>query len=294
MLLFLLLGKINKMEMKLLIIGDLHGNLPEKIINAGKKADVILCSGDFANADKIRKLIFSNWGEKWFDIIGVKEARKLEKESFKSGLKILKELNKLNKKVYLVFGNADFYTNYSELNSEGKRLYVGNYKKEIRKLKNLHLIHKKRFKINNIEIIGFGGYVDSTEYIVNKIDSDKEEQEERERRYKEDEKSLFRLMKKAGKNIIFLSHYPAYKLFDKVKHKNSPMNNKHLGFLPYNKIIKKYSPLLFIHGHMHEYQGKKKIGKTMIINPGYGRDSKFAMIEIEGESKKIKSIEFVR
>lgn len=34
------------------------------------------------------------------------------------------------------------------------------------------------------------------------------------------------------------------------------------------KAIEKYSPLLGLHGHIHESRSAQKIGKTMCINPG--------------------------
>ena len=46
------------------------------------------------------------------------------------------------------------------------------------------------------------------------------------------------------------------------------MNGKHVGFKGYTEFIKKNKPTLFICGHMHEYQGEKKVGKTMIVATG--------------------------
>ena len=275
--------------MRILAIGDLHGKLPEKIKKAAGKSDFVLCTGDFANVDKIRKIIFSNWGEKWFDVIGIKEARKLEKESFNSGLKVLKELNELGKKVHLIFGNSDFY----EKRSIENNLFVGNYKSKIKKMKNLVLVDKKIKKVNDIKIIGYGGYVDSTIYIKENIDNTKEEHKKRVKEYNKDKKRLRKLVR-GKRGFIFLTHYPPYKILDKIKYKGSPMNGKHLGFLPFNEVIKKNKPILVICGHMHEYQGKKKLGKTIVVNPGYGRMGRYAIMEIDEQSKKIKSIEFGR
>jgi len=43
---------------------------------------------------------------------------------------------------------------------------------------------------------------------------------------------------------------------------------------------------------MHEYQGKKKLGKTMMLNPGAAYDGKAAIIEID--NYKIKKIKFIK
>jgi len=281
--------------MRILAIGDFHGKFPDKLKREARKSDLILCTGDFANADKIRKIIFKNWvDKKWYEAVGQKKAYRLEKDSFDSGLKVLKEINKLNKKCYLVWGNTDFYKEYGR--SEPSEIIPGYYNRKIRKMKNLVLVDRKKKKINGIDLIGFGGYVDVTDFIKYPVDKNKKEQKEREKRYNDYAKKLYRLFSKykPEKNFIFLIHYPPYKIMDKIKYKGSPMNKKRGGFLPYNKIIKKYKPLLVVNGHMHEYQGKCKIGKTIVVNPGLAQAGKAAMIEVDEKAKKVKSVKFIR
>ena len=81
--------------MKILAIGDFHGKFSQKLKRRIKKEnpEIIISLGDYANADKIRKIIFKYWtDQKWYEVIGLKKAEELERESFNSGLKILKEL----------------------------------------------------------------------------------------------------------------------------------------------------------------------------------------------------------
>ena len=276
--------------MKILALGDFHGKFPEKLKKEAKKADLILSTGDFADADKIRRIIFKNWTNKsWIDVVGKKKAKKLEKESFDSGLKILKELNSIGKKSCIIWGNTDFYK------GEGKNeIFPKYFDDKIKRMKNIILIDRKERKIKNIEAIGHGGYLDVTEFIRHPINKDKEKQKISLKRYKNYERKLFKLLsdKKPGKGFVFLIHYTPYGFFDKVKHKGSPMNGKHVGFEPYNRIIRKYQPLICICGHMHEYQGMKKLGRTIVINPGPAYEGKAALIELEGQ--KIKSIKFLK
>jgi Icc-related predicted phosphoesterase len=283
--------------MKFLALGDFHGKFPAKLRNIAKSKEIdsIIFLGDSANADKIRKMIFKNWTDKpWYEIVGMKKARQLEKESFNSGLKILKILNSFNKPVYLIWGNTDFYKDYTT--SEPPVIMPGFYDKEIRKMKNIILTDRKDRKLNNLEIIGYGGYLDVTEFINHPIDKDKEKQKRRLKRYMNDTRKLRELFLKykPGKNFIFLTHYTPYGIFDKVNFKQSPMHGKHVGWLPYNDVIKKYHPLLVLCGHMHEYQGAKKLGKTTIINPGPASNGKAAVIEINDETKGIEKIRFVK
>ncbi len=278
--------------MKILAIGDFHGKFPEKLWKEAKNADIILCTGDFADADKIRKIIFKHWTtKKWWEVVGMKKAAKLERDSFNSGLKILRGLNSISKKIYFVWGNADFYEEFDS--SEPRELMPGFYDNRVKKMKNLFLIDKKKKRINGIDLIGHGGYLDPTEYIKNPIDKEKSKQKKRLARYIRDERKLNKLLKKEkpGK-FIFLIHYTPYKIFDKITNKKSPMYGKNMGFKPYNEIIRKYKPILVICGHLHENQGKQKLGKSWIVNPGAAYNGKAALIELEGE--RVKSIRFLR
>jgi Icc-related predicted phosphoesterase len=278
--------------MKILAIGDFHGKFPEKLKRGAKKADLVLCTGDYVDAEKIRKLVFKNWKNKsWIDAVGKKKAKKLEKECFNSGLRILRELDSIGKKVFVIFGNTDFYKRDAYL--EPKDISPGYFDDIIRKSKNLSLVDRSKRKFKDIEIIGHGGYLDITDWIKHPIDKEKKKQKIRFARYNDYKKKLFRLFsRKKPKNFIFLTHYTPYKIFDKVKIKKSPIYGRHAGFEPYNQVIKKYQPLLAICGHMHEYQGMKKLGKTTIIATGPAYEGKAALIDIEG--KKIKSIKFLR
>jgi len=280
--------------MKILAIGDFHGRFPEKLKREARKADLIISPGDFANTDKIRKVVFKHWtSKKWWEVIGEKKAKKLEKESFYSGVRILKDLNRIGKKSYVIWGNGDFYKDW--ITSEPDSIIPGYYDNKIKKMKNLVLIERKKKKINGIEILGHGGYVDVTEFIRNPIDKEKEKQKKRLKRYKETEKELFNLFKaKKPRDFIFLIHYTPYKIFDIAHYKSSPMHGKHVGFEPYNKIIRKYKPFLVICGHMHEYQGMKKLGDSLIVATGPAFEGKAAVIEIDEKKRKVVNVRFIR
>jgi Icc-related predicted phosphoesterase len=46
------------------------------------------------------------------------------------------------------------------------------------------------------------------------------------------------------------------------------MSFQHVGSRALRKIVEKYQPPLYLHGHIHESAGIDYIGKTLIINPG--------------------------
>ena len=119
--------------MKILVLSDFHGKFPEKLkkIAKSKDIDLIIALGDYTNADKIRKLIFKNWTKgHWYDVVGLKKAKQMQKESFNSGVRILKELNSFGKPVYLIWGNTDFYKDYKTI--ESSKIMPGYYNDKIK------------------------------------------------------------------------------------------------------------------------------------------------------------------
>ena len=280
--------------MKILAIGDFHGKLPEKLEKVARRKDIdfIISSGDFANADKIRKIIFKNWAnKKWHEAIGVAKAARLEKESYNSGLRIMKELNKLKKNFYFVWGNSDFYREF--VTGEPEEIMPGHYDDALGKLRNLNLIDRRKVKIKGVEILGHGGYVDVTEFVRSSVDKDRKTYLRRVKRYKKQEREMNKMFrKKKPKNFIFVTHYTPYKILDRVNFKGSPMHGKKVGWEPYNRVIKKYSPFLVICGHMHENQGMQKLGSSLVVNPGSAKEGKAAIIEIEG--KRVLNVKFLR
>jgi len=77
-----------------------------------------------------------------------------------------------------------------------------------------------------------------------------------------------------------ITHCPAFKFFDVVKYEGkNPLNGKHVGFKGFTDFIKKYQPRVFVCGHMHEYQGIKQLGRTMIISVGAAKQGKAVIID---------------
>ncbi|MUN29126.1 metallophosphoesterase family protein [Sulfuracidifex metallicus] len=68
----------------------------------------------------------------------------------------------------------------------------------------------------------------------------------------------------------------------------------HVGSTSIRKLIEEYSPMLGIHGHIHESRAFDKIGKTVVINPGseYGEGILHATY-IVLEREKVKTHQFV-
>lgn len=111
------------------------------------------------------------------------------------------------------------------------------------------------YVFRGIRIMGLGG---SMEYIP------KSDDQYTERRMKW---RVFRMWKKLlryGGVDILVTHAPAY-------HLNDMEDLPHTGFECFNKLMDKYSPKYFVHGHVHaNYGGKFKrvdhYGETTVIN----------------------------
>ena len=80
------------------------------------------------------------------------------------------------------------------------------------------------------------------------------------------------------KKAIFNFHCPPYgtrlDLAPELDRTSKPVviagevNYNHVGSKSLRKIVEKYQPMLYLHGHIHESPGVEHIGRTIVINPG--------------------------
>ena len=280
--------------MKFLLCGCFHGKVPRKLISIAKKekVDYILSTGDFYNYDYFRRLIFKypketqGADERLKSIIGAKKYYKLLKKFNLSGIKALKRLNSINIPILTAYGNND------DSDKEPWNKYRDKKKRslefQIKKFKNIKLIDYDFEKINNY-IIYFVG--------VKFPRKNKKQNYKGFSPYKtglDERKRLNNFFKKVNpKRVILVTHEPPLNTkFDKVINKESFHNNEHVGDYVIKDVIKKYKPFIHVSGHMHEYQGKIYIGKTLLISHGPAQYGKFALLELEKD--KIKRLKFYR
>jgi len=246
--------------MKILALGDLHGNLPEKI----PMADLILLTGDFGRADLARKIAFKQMQNPDYEPTN-NQIKKGCMQIYNSTLSILKKLNKLNIPVYYVYGNTEIKdSEVKKLNKEIK-LKLPLIEEKIRKLTNLKNISGKIKKIDRIKIAGYS-YFRELAWIKRFIGED----EEYLFKNKKDDKKARKFFSKLEKADILLVHQPPYGILDKVTAKFAPKSwkGKHSGSKIILKYIKRKQPKYAICGHIHEAKGEKELKKTKIINLG--------------------------
>lgn len=287
------------MPSKFLIIGDLHGNKPKIYF---KDFDYIIAPGDFCS-DALRKYMFQALKDRlrnpkykvsWYDLIGKKKTKVMVDKSIKDGRKILEYLNSFNKPVILVPGNWDWT---EDEDSSWGYLRKDHYSKLIKGLDNLRDVYHSLLIDDNFCFIGHGitSGPEYPQYMEDLKRYKKRELKKLKKDYNSTVKNLGRLFQFANKTkrlILFISHnVPFNTKLDKITSKESPRYGLHYGSLIARELILRYQPLVCIGGHMHEHFGKDKIGKTTVINAGFGSYVN-TLLEIEGN--KIKKLKFYR
>jgi len=266
--------------MKILAVGDFHGRVPKGLNSFLKEnpVDAIVCDGDLADADKIRDMQWKNWDKikRKGDFEKLFKSKEEYVSTYTKTIESMKEpvnfLGNTGIKTFLVYGNADFprnltkklkYKKYDSLED-----YVGYFN-------NITLMHRRGINFGNHSIIGFSGYRGSSA----KSGGNKKLTESFERH-------LEKLLSRYRKNAILVTHDAPYNTkIDKVENEDSPKYGKHMGDEIIRKAIEKYKPVLHICGHMHESQGKERIGRTLVVNPGYAREGEFALIKMNDKIK---------
>lgn len=291
--------------MRILVLGDFQGNFSDRMFRKIKKEefDLVVGVGDYTGIDEWKPFILHSLREvkkgmphpSPIDFFGKRRFKKLLGKDRKAAKFVLRRLNKIGKPVLLIFGNGDdewYKYKFDKKVSPPKKSNI----KFIKSLKNIREMTYGRIKYNGINFVGFGGYMDIDSYF-NQEEWKEEDENKVKRRIARREKSkkhLFETLRKAKGEKIFVFHYPPQGAFDIIRdRKDNPMDGKSAGIGFFRDAILKYKPKLVLCGHMHEYQGAKKIGRTSVVNPGDAGAGKYAIVEysefVKGEKgKKIK------
>jgi Icc-related predicted phosphoesterase len=304
--------------MKILVIGDLHGRKPKIHF---KEFDCIIQIGDVCDDREFRPYL-----KKWFNAlkkdkgentpsmdefiiskIGKKGMKKLEENSLKKGREILEYLNSFEKPIFIVPGNWDQSYGKTKIKNPDKSHYsymkyfydswLGDKinPKLVKGLKNVHDCQFRNNKFNKFNLIGYG-LSSSYEYYKRKrkLNLSKEEVVKLKKAYFNIVNKLFNSYKKRDKKLftIFISHNIPYNTqLDLVKNEEKHANKNHLGSSIARKFCEKYQPLICVGGHIHEGMGKDRIGKTLVINPGYGESAQ-VLIDIDENKGKVRGVKF--
>jgi Icc-related predicted phosphoesterase len=264
--------------MKVVVIGDPHGSEKVKQIPL-KDVDLILCVGDLGKADLLRKMFFENIKRQQQGLSKKEYSSSMRKRAFmepyNSSIKIMNYLSKYAP-VYTIFGNVES-SNY-EAKKLSKKINVDLplLTNDLNAIDNVKVINNKVIDFNGIKIGGLEYFVD-TNWVRDFKPSDfKKKMAEA----KKETAKAKKVLNKFGKIDILLCHQPPYGALDKSNNPYAPKDwkGKHAGSKLILSYIKKKQPKYVLCGHMHEGKGKKKIGKTQVINVGHSGD--YSIIDV--------------
>ncbi len=93
---------------------------------------------------------------------------------------------------------------------------------------------------------------------------------ERIKRAKKQTEKAKEILKNFGKVDILVCHQPPFGYLDQTNHPSAPKEwkGKHAGSKVILDYVKKHQPKYVFCGHIHEAEGKTKIGKSEIYNLG--------------------------
>jgi Icc-related predicted phosphoesterase len=296
--------------MKLLVIGDFHGRFPNGIkkVLKSENINIILSCGDYSGNEKLSKLFFEYYhdSESEASIKIEKEIKKLEKKSIRDGVQVVKELKKLKIKFFGVRGNWDPLPWEKDVGHTITKKEKAQERKDANKLIRLETRYFKfiDFKLKDMgSFILVGGTSSSYPAKINKKTLREVEEEYGQagvkRRVKQYNwrvgkyEKLFLRARKFKKPVIFLTHNCPYETkLDKVK--KGPVKGEHYGSFIEKQIIRRFKPDLVLCGHMHENQGRDKVGRSVIVNSGASFEKKYAIIDWDEKKRKVKKVKFVK
>ncbi len=169
-------------------------------------------------------------------------------EKKEKALEILESLyNVLGKPIYFIPGNCDDPELLSIDKIDDKPIYN---------------VHSKVYTLNHYLIYGIGGsnitpFSTPIEWSEDQI------------------KEFIDIIQKHGvfDDLIMVTHIPIYGVMDEI-------NDENVGSQVLRGFLEKYQPILWITGHLHEYSGYTRVGKTIVLNPGPFMRGYYALVNI--------------
>jgi len=265
--------------MKILVVGDPHGSL-EKIKKIPKQnIDLILLTGDLGKADLVRKMAFENIERKKRGLpekeFSPQQKKRGFMEAYSSSLKVVRYLSRYSP-VYTIFGNVESSNFETRKNSKEIGLPLPFLTNSLNSIKGVKVINNRFVKVYNIKIGGLEYFIDTC-WVREFKPSD---YKKRLSNSKKDSKKAKSVLNSFRKLDILVCHQPPYGYLDTVSNPNAPKHwkGKHAGSKVILDYIKKQKPKYVFCGHIHEGEGKTRIGNTLVYNLGVGG---YKIIEID-------------
>ncbi len=287
--------------MRILCVGDFHGEFPVKLRRLARDVDLVVSTGDFFPW-KLRE-VFLDMGHEGYELflacMDEEELGEIVMSEIEEGDRdVIARLDKLGRKVFTTIGNYD----HSGINDQYEAEFLSprddpagpdedSYESRVdmlapilSKYSNIERIDYLKKEFGGINFIGGFGH-SSPGQVKSKA-------------YREHRKILDGLFgsAKGGPNIFVCHNMPFDCELDVVNGEDAleEARGEHYGSKLVRRVIDRWQPVLAIGGHFHENQGKCKIGKTVVLNPGAAMNGEAAVVEVDGTRGKIKNIKFVK
>src|SRR3989344_1181794 len=255
--------------MRILAIGDPHGDLSKIKKIPLKGVDLILLTGDLGKADLARKRYFENVEREKRGLPKLEDTLKFNKECYmqiyNSSIRVLKYLSKFAP-VYIIFGNVESHDFETRKMERKPGLKLPKFVKNVKMIKGVYIINNKLRNFNGVMIGGLEYFIGGSwnkefkpsNYGYNLNGARK------------DTKKARAILSRFKELDILVCHQPPYGILDKVTAKFAPKNwqGKPAGSKVILEYIKKEQPRYVFCGHIHEGKGYKKIGKSEVYNFG--------------------------
>lgn len=255
--------------MRIVAIGDPHGDLESIRKIPLDDVDLILLTGDLGSASLARKMAFENVELKRKGLPEKEYSSAQEKkafmEAYKSTISLFRYLSKFAP-VFTVFGNVESSNKDTRKLSKKIGLPLPYLYDQINNFSGSRVINNVLANFQGARIGGLEYFVDTSWVIEFKPADYRESLVEAK---KQTEKAK-RVLDRFNSVDILVCHQPPYGLLDKVKAKFAPIHwkGKHAGSKIVLDYIKRKQPKYVFCGHIHESEGHVRVGKSEIYNLG--------------------------
>lgn len=286
--------------MKILAVGDFHGKVPRFLTKVVKKEkpDVILSPGDFCSFLEKKIWFRYCYGKDiaLWEIIGKRRFNKYLQKNELNGEAVIKSLKSLSIPVYTITGNTDFTLHRDiGITREAKfRERPHPWTTDFLKKLKIPILDYSCKEFGEYNLIGYPmssypGF--PTKAVIKKYEKLGKKKFAIKRRVRDYEKHRKKMLDilQSKRNIILVSHNCPYGLkMDIIREGHELAKGHHYGSILIRELILEKQPRLCICGHMHENQGKTKIGKTTVVNCGYGAKGEYAIIDLTPKRVRVK------
>jgi Icc-related predicted phosphoesterase len=254
--------------MKILAIGDPHGSLEKVKKIPINNVDLILLTGDLGSANLARKIAFDRIKRAKEGLpekeVSASQKKKSFMEAYNSTMKLIKYLSK-KAPVMTIYGNVESSNAETKKMAKKYKIKLPLLTDSLKATKDVKIINNRKANFHGVKIGGLNYFVDPSWV-----------KDFKPKNYKESMKSAKKQTEKAKKALkwfdkldILVMHQPPYKVLDLVG-APAPMHwrGKNAGSKVLLDYIKRKQPKYVFCGHIHEGEGKKKVGKTEVYNLG--------------------------